>query len=55
MNISEETDRYVVRCNSFYSAAKYAAEQGWGIREWAWLPAYTVQNTVQVFKRVDNV
>lgn len=54
MNMSVKKDSYVVRCNSFYNAAKYAAEKGWHISEWAWLPAYTVQNRIQVFERVED-
>lgn len=50
-----DTDRYVVRCNSFDVASRYAAQQEWALREWAWLPAYTVHSTIQVFERVENV
>jgi hypothetical protein len=45
------TDRWVIRCNNFEEAAKYAAVQGWSLRSWSWLPAYTIHRTVQVFER----
>ena len=47
----DNTDRWVVRCNNFDAAAKYAGEQDWSLRSWTWLPAYTVHNTIQVFER----
>lgn len=52
--MDENTDRYVVRSNNFASAARYAAEQNWRLSEWAWLPAYTVHSTIQVFERMRN-
>jgi len=48
------TDRWIVRCNNFTIASKYAAEKNWSLSEWAWLPAYTIQNTIQVFERVQD-
>lgn len=50
--MDRDTDRYVVRCNNFANAARYAAEQNWHLSEWAWLPAYTVNDGIQIFGRV---
>ena len=50
----DNTDRWVVRCNDFATAARYAAEQNWALREWTWLPAYTIQKGVQVFERMKD-
>ena len=47
-------DTYIVRCNNFESAARYAAVQNWHISEWAWLPAYTLSPNIQVFVRKDS-
>ena len=49
--INDNTDRWVVRCSSFDAAARYAADQDWALREWSWLPAYTVHKTIQIFER----
>lgn len=51
--MSRDTDRYVVRCESFAAAARYAAEQNWALREWTWLPAYTISKNIQVFERIE--
>jgi hypothetical protein len=48
---TDSTDRYVVRCNDFEAASKYAAANGWEKREWSWFPAYTLNKTIQVFER----
>jgi hypothetical protein len=48
----DNTDRWVIRCSSFDDAAKYAAVQDWALREWTWLPAYTVHKTIQIFERI---
>jgi hypothetical protein len=47
----DSTDRYVVRCNDFEAASKYAAANGWEKREWSWFPAYTLNKTIQIFER----
>lgn len=52
--MSNDTDRYVIRCNDFSVAAAYAAQMDWRIAEWSWAPAYTVHKNIQVYARVDN-
>ncbi len=47
----DNTDQWVIRCNNFYDAAKFAVSQKWTAREWSWAPAYTSNNTIQIFKR----
>lgn len=49
-----DTDRYVIRCNSFLLASVYAAEHNWSLREWSWMPAYTVSHNIQVFERIEG-
>lgn len=50
--VNRDIDRYVVRCESFTDAARYAAEQNWSLHEWTWLPAYTISKNIQVFERM---
>lgn len=47
----DNTDRWIIRSNDFVSASQYAAKQGWALREWAWLPAYTISKGLQIFER----
>ena len=47
----DNTDRWIIRSNDFVSASQYAAKQKWALREWAWLPAYTISKDLQIFER----
>lgn len=51
--MENDTDKYVIRCNSFYNASKYASENGWMTKEWAWMPAYSFRDNIQIFERVE--
>lgn len=45
---------YVIYCESFYSASRFAAERGWGLSEWIWLPNRTIRSDVVVFQRTEG-
>ena len=47
----DNTDRWIIRSNNFVSASQYAAKQEWALRDWAWLPAYTISKDLQIFER----
>lgn len=34
--------KHVLACKNFYTASRYAAEQGWALREWFWVAGTTV-------------
>lgn len=53
--MNRDTDRYVVRSESFSDASEYAARNNWSLHEWTWLPAYTISKNIQVFERMRNV
>jgi hypothetical protein len=48
MSNIDNTDMWVIRSNDFVIASQYAAKQGWALREWAWLPAYTINKDLQI-------
>lgn len=49
-----EWNIYVIQCNSYVEAAKYAAEHDWWLHAWTWLPDTTVHSTIKVYKRVEE-
>jgi hypothetical protein len=51
MSNIDNTDMWVIRSNDFVIASQYAAKQGWALREWSWLPAYTINKDLQIFER----
>lgn len=51
-NVKSDVDQWVIRCNDYKVASQYASEMGLKGREWAWMPAYSVSDSIQMFRRV---
>lgn len=51
--MAEESNwrKYVIECESFVQASKYAAEQNWWLHSWTWLPAkeYAQRHDIRVY------